>query len=309
MEPQRYYIGIDGGGTKSTLRVVFENGREPVSLRGGPLNMCSVPQADVARHLQHLFRQALGAVRAGDVCGGIGIGTAGFTDPRVLPFFRAQTERAFPAVPLAIESDAAAALYGAHQSREGVVLVAGTGSSCFGKKGCLSHLAGGGGHLIDDEGSGYAIGRDILSAVLRALDGRIAPTLLAQSVKKKYGIASRSDIISFVYTPGTGKDTIAACAPLLTDACQAGDRVALSIAERAAGHLLDLVSAVVESLQMPEGPIAFTGSILTEETCVRNFLRKKLDTRWTDMVYYRAKADAADGAVCMARWTAAGERR
>lgn len=309
MELQRYYIGIDGGGTKSTLRMVFENGSAPVSIRGGPLNICSVPQPDAAEHLQRLFRQALGTVPPGAVCGGIGIGTAGFTNPHVLPFFRAQTEKGFPGVPLVIESDAAAALYGAHQSREGIVLVAGTGSSCFGKRGERSHLAGGGGHIIDDEGSGYAIGRDILSAVLQALDGRISPTLLAQGVKETYGIASRSDLIGFVYAPETRKDTIAACAPLLTAACRAGDRAALSIAERAAGHLFDLVSAVVETLQMPEGPIAFTGSILTEEPYVRNFLRKKLDMRWADMVYYRAKADAAAGAVCMARWAAMGKQQ
>ncbi len=306
MDSQGYYIGIDGGGTRSTLLIDFENSGGPVRIQGGPLNICSVPQPEVAASLEELFRQAADAVRARGrhSCRGIGVGAAGATNPRIPPFFHEAIGRLSPGVPLTVETDTAAALYGAHLCREGIVLVSGTGSSCFGEKDGRSHLAGGGGHIIDDGGSGYAIGRDILSAVLKALDKRIPPTLLSEAVREKYGIVSRGDIIAFVYDPHTRKDTIAACAPLLTAACQAGDQVALAIARNAAEHLFEIVSAVVTALELPRGPIAFTGSILKKEPYVRKFLSKKLDTRWENMVYYEAKADAAAGAVLMARWAA-----
>lgn len=307
IDAQGYYIGIDGGGTRSTLLIDFEDGGAPICVQGGPLNICSVPQQEAGASLEKLFRQAADAVRArgGQRCKGIGAGVAGAADPRTIPFFRESIGRIFPGIPLTVETDAAAALYGAHLDREGIVLVSGTGSSCFGGKGGRFHLAGGGGHIIDDGGSGYAIGRDILSAVLKALDKRIPPTLLSEAVQKQYGIASRGDIIAFVYDPHTRKDAIAACAPLITAACQAGDQAALEIARNAAEHLFEIASAVVTALELPQGPIAYTGSVLKKEPYVRKFLKEKLDTGWGNMVYYEAKADAAAGAVLMARWAAA----
>lgn len=302
MDRSGYYIGIDGGATKSRLLLEFEDGQMPVCFSGGPLNICSVPEHEVAESLVKLFMQVADAVGGLRVCRGVGIGVAGFTNPQAEPFFREQINRFFPGVPTALGSDAAAALYGAHLGRNGIVLIAGTGSVCYGIREGRSCQVGGGGHLIDDEGSGYAIGRDILSAVLQAQDGRSVPTVLSDEVRQKWGIYDRSQLIRFVYSPSTGKEGIAALAPLLTPACQAGDAVALAIAEKAAGHLSRMVAATVAQLGAEEGPVAFCGSILTKEPFVHKFLCKKLDKNWRNMVYYNAKGDACAGAVLMARW-------
>ena len=128
IDAQGYYIGIDGGGTRSTLLIDFEDGGAPICVQGGPLNICSVPQQEAGASLEKLFRQAADAVRArgGQRCKGIGAGVAGAADPRTIPFFRESIGRIFPGIPLTVETDAAAALYGAHLDREGIVLVSGT---------------------------------------------------------------------------------------------------------------------------------------------------------------------------------------
>lgn len=302
MDRSGYYIGIDGGGTKSRLLLEFEDDRMPIYLSGGPLNICSVSLHEVIEHLTKLFQQVADCVGGLPACRGIGIGVAGFSNPNAEPFFREQVQRFFPGVPVALGTDASAALYGAHLSRNGIVLISGTGSVCYGIREGRSCQIGGGGHLIDDEGSGYAIGRDILSAVLQAQDGRGAPTLLSSALQQKCGIENRSQLIRFVYSSSTGKENIAALAPLLTPACQAGDTVALEIAGKAANYLAQLIATAVAQLEMETGPVAFSGSILTKEPFVRKFLCKKLDTNWGNMVYYNAKADACAGAVLMARW-------
>ncbi len=307
MEQTVFYLGIDGGGTKSTARLEFADGRPPVYLAGGPLNVCSLPYGEVAANLAALVDKAEDAAGGHSLCRGVGIGAAGLTNPGAEPFFRAQVMARLPGAPLALGTDALAALYGAHLGYEGIVLVSGTGSVCHGAMGPRSHQAGGCGHLIDDEGSGYAIGRDILAAVVQSLDGRLPATILSEAVEKHSGLASRGDIVGFVYEATTGKDDIAAFAPLLTAACKAGDDAALAIADKAAENLLALVSAVANTLPLPEGPLAFAGGILKKEPFVYEPLCKKLAKHWPKIVYYKAKADAATGAVLMARRIAGEE--
>jgi len=54
---RNYFLGIDGGGTKSRCLLEFEDGRTIV-LQGGPMNICSVSMDAVAENLAQLFRQA-----------------------------------------------------------------------------------------------------------------------------------------------------------------------------------------------------------------------------------------------------------
>lgn len=301
MEQMGFYLGIDGGGTKSRCMLEFDDGRRTAQL-GGPLNICSVPRTEVSRTLDSLFGWAETVSGDLSLCRGVGIGAAGFTDPQAEPFFRQKAEQWFPGTPVALDTDAAVALYGAHLGREGIVLVAGTGSVCFGRKDGQACQVGGGGHIIDDGGSGYALGRDILTAVLKAMDGRIPPTVLTEAVRERCGISRRGQLIHFVYGHGTGKEDIAALAPLLFPACRAGDEAALAIADRAAEDLADMVLAAARQLDMPRGPVAFSGSVLTKEPWFLKKICKILDRNDANMVYYVSKADAVAGAVLMARW-------
>lgn len=73
------------------------------------------------------------------------------------------------------------ALAGALEEPAGVILIAGTGSICYGvNESGAKFRAGGYGHIIDDAGSAYAIGRDILKAVVRSSDGRQGQTVLKE---------------------------------------------------------------------------------------------------------------------------------
>lgn len=306
MEQTYFYLGIDGGGTKSRCLLAFEDGRQ-VLIEGGPMNICSVSQQQVAENLADLFRQTEQIAGSLLLCKGVGIGVAGFTNNAAPPFFRDQVQKWFPGVPMMLDTDGAAGLFGAHGAPEGIVLIAGTGSVCFGIHGDRQQLTGGGGHLIDDEGSGYAIGRDICTAVMKAQDGRSGPTVLSQLLCEARGISQRSDLMTFVYHPDTGKQGIAALAPLLTQACDQEDAAAMAIADKAADSLVDMVSAVVRRLDMPRGPLSFCGSILKKQPHILEKICKKLDETWPDMIYYPQKNDAAYGAVLMAQWAAQKE--
>lgn len=80
--------------------------------------------------------------------------------------------------------------------------MAGTGAICCGRDGAGNRTrVGGYGYLIDDGGSGYALGRDILTAVVRAADGRGPATALTQAVFAALGVRSVGEIITWLYAP------------------------------------------------------------------------------------------------------------
>ena len=88
----------------------------------------------------------------------------------------------------------------------GTVLIAGTGSICYARTADGRRARSGGwGHLIDDEGSAYALGRDILRAVVRAADGRAPATALTELIAQRLGAPGVQPVIRFTYAPTTTK--------------------------------------------------------------------------------------------------------
>jgi N-acetylglucosamine kinase-like BadF-type ATPase len=202
---------------------------------------------------------------------------------------------------LQLTGDHVTALCGGVDGLQGMILIAGTGSICYGRnEDGRSHRAGGFGHLIDDEGSGYSIGRDVLAAVVRAEDGRSAPTALTRLAFERLQAESVRDIVGFVYDPARNKKDIAALAPLLSEACEAGDGAALAIAGSSARSLLQLVVPVAEKLSLQAGPLALAGSVLLRNEYVRGALERLLAQRFPGMNCFPARHDAAHGALRLA---------
>jgi N-acetylglucosamine kinase-like BadF-type ATPase len=129
----------------------------------------------------------------------------------------------------------------------GIVIIAGTGSVAFGIDDRSRRArAGGWGPLLDDEGSGYAIGRATLRAAMRAYDGRGPATTLAEAVQRRFLVDSLGMLKHAVR--GMTIDQIAAVAPLALEAARAGDREATAILNRAAEGLADMIAAVARML-------------------------------------------------------------
>lgn len=184
---------------------------------------------------------------------------------------------------------------------EGAVLIAGTGSVCLGRDEMgRTARAGGYGHLIDDGGSGYAIGRDILSAVVRAQDGRGAPTRLAPLVFDHLGIDSVSQLITWLYAPGTGKKEVASLAPLLLRALEADDDAAAQIAHTAAAELAALVLAVFGRLSRTEGELVLSGSILSHYPAIAQEVLSLCAARLPGVRPVPMRSTAAQGAARLA---------
>ena len=295
-----FYCGWDGGGTKTEVCLGDESGRKLESAVFGPLN----PNGAPLREVEETVRQGVAymAERAGGLerIGGLVIGAAGISNAQVTGILRAALEKAGWTGPTHLAGDQDIALAGAID-RPGALLIAGTGSVCTGRDANGNGFrVGGYGYLIDDAGSGYAIGRSILTAVVRAEDGRGSPTALTEMVYHEKGFRSVGEIITWLYAPGTEKRDVAALAALLPRAVEAGDAAAAEIARQAADDLAEMAETGWRKSGLTEGELAVAGSILLRMPFIREAMEDRLRRSCPGMRVVAPKRTPAEGAVRMA---------
>lgn len=294
-----YYCGWDGGGSKTEVLCADASGREIARRRFGPLNVNGAAEAQVAQTIADAvrFMQTVGGLSN---CLGLAIGAAGVSNARMSEFIAEQVRSAGYAGKLTIVGDHEIALEGAVHG-PGAVLIAGTGSICIGRDGDGNRArAGGFGYLIDDVGSGYAIGREILTAVVRAHDGRGGETSLTGAVLDRLNVRDVSGMLTWLYGPQTGKKEIAALAPLLILALSDGDEAAEEIARSAAEELAGLALAVWRKLGLQRGELALTGSVLEHYECIRDEVARICCEQFSEMNVIKPRGTACEGAVRLA---------
>ncbi|OMF94913.1 BadF/BadG/BcrA/BcrD ATPase family protein [Paenibacillus sp. FSL R7-0337] len=298
-----FIVGMDGGGTKTAVIVTHDDQEEPVlSFTAGPINYNGGDAGAIAAAFGEIFNQIRSCCTSLAEVNHVCIGAAGVSNPAVARFLEQQVRDNGYSGPLTITGDQETALYGAQNAMQGIILIAGTGSICFGvnEKG-ERHRTGGFGHLIDDEGSGYYIGRELLSVLVQAEDGRTADTMIPALVYKQLGLGTVQEIIGFVYHKNTTKKDIAALAPVMTAACGLGDAQALKLAEQCAAGLFELVVPVIERLKLYESKVAIAGSVLQKSRFVREALERKLARSYPQTQLIMPVHNAAYGAVLLGK--------
>ncbi|MDR7486538.1 MAG: BadF/BadG/BcrA/BcrD ATPase family protein [Armatimonadota bacterium] len=251
--PEATIAGVDGGASKTRAAVLSAGGKVLATSTVRSASAYHREAEEAAGIVVASVREAMAAAGIGGPLEALGAGLAGADDPAI----RARLERTLAGAGLAasvlVDHDAAAALAGGTALEPGIVVIAGTGSIAFGvdAQGRRAR-AGGWGPLLDDEGSGYAIGRAVLRAAMRAFDGRGETTALAESVRQHFGLGSLAGLKMAVR--GIGIDEVAAIAPLAVDAARGGDAVATRILQRAGRHLAAMVAAVAAHLGWREVP-------------------------------------------------------
>lgn len=290
----RLAAGIDGGGTGTTLECRDRSGAVLCRERFGPFNLNSIGEARFTALLEEIFH-ALG--EKGE-CTALCVGAAGISNPRVAELTARAAER-FGIARWRLAGDHEIALWGALSGRPGIALIAGTGSVCCGRNAAGDFVRSGGwGHLIDDGGSGYALGRDALAAVVRRWDGRGGDTLLEQLVVERLGVHTPRELVAYVY--GGDKSRVAAAAPLVGEAAERGDPTAREIYRRGGGELSALVRAVADRLGLAEGDVALLGGCLTHDRFLKQALEAELARSAPGLRCVPPQQDAAAGAAMLA---------
>lgn len=271
-----FYIGIDGGGTGTKISLADETYCLKEQFRAGAFNLNGQSREQARETIRSIFRTLKEKGYRVEECAGAGIGMAGISNPEAGRFLHNAFRKEGFVGRMELFGDHQTALAAVWPECHGIVLIAGTGSICYGTDGMgLEARSGGWGHIIGDEGSAYAIGRDILRAVVRAFDGRDEQTVLSEVVHHKLGVGNIEEIVQYVYAPERSKKEIAAFATLLEPAAKAGDKRAQEIERRCADSLAQLFAAV--RTKMPEERnVALAGSVLEKNERIRELTVERM---------------------------------
>ena len=296
----KYFAGIDGGGTSTLAEIRFAESEQVIRLRSGALNFNGNSSREVKENLKSLLEEILQKAGPIEDCEYLCLGAAGISSKaaregieKTLQDFQFQGKSR-------ILSDCETALYGALDGKAGAILIAGTGSICYGEKKNGEILrCGGCGYLLDDGGSGYWIGREILRSAIQYYDGRNVDSTFIPYLRD-VGITDRETLVSYVYKQENPKGAIANFSRLLPEAYSSGSILAASITESAANELCELAIPVTEKLDRDERNLALFGGVFAHHPGIRQHVTETLTGMYPEFYIFSPTVDAAHGACLFA---------
>jgi glucosamine kinase len=238
----RFVMGIDGGATK-TLAVVLDLESHALHIsHRGPSNEDAIGPELAVRALLEAADEALERSGAAeDELGAAVLAVAGTDTDAIAEHVRAARTDAWIVV-----NDVVGAWATATGAGPGVGVIAGTGSNVLGVgPDGRAWRAGGWGHLLGDEGSGYWLGIESIKAALRDREASGPETALSQAAPAFFGAPSVEALASRVYSKPLTKGEIAAFAIETAKLAERGDAVARELYERGARELGAQVAAVI----------------------------------------------------------------
>ena len=279
------YLGIDGGGTKTTCAIGDDNSILATAQSGGS-NPIRLGDAAARTSLHDAIRQV--CARAGvdpaaitSVC--MGASGGGHSDKS-----RRLEQIIGELLPgkVCVVGDMEIALRAAFGAGPGVITIAGTGSIAFGRDAEGHTLRiGGWGFAISDDGSGQWIGRTAVSRALRARDDGEAPVLLAR-ILSAWKLDAFDDLIPVANA--SPPPDFSALFPTVLAVADAGDLLARAVLSDAGEELARLATTVIRRLfpgAKPTVPLAMTGGVFRQSALVRQ------------VFYNRVRADFPHAAV------------
>lgn len=283
---QTLFIGVDGGGTQCRARLCDQDGRPLGEGLGGPANA----RLDPALVMGSILTACRGAARAAGLDeaalaeADVGLGLAGAGQRSARERLLAQGH---PFRSVAIETDAYAAWLGAHQGRDGAILIIGTGSCGLAVVGGVQTYVGGWGAEISDEGSGAAIGRELIRQALWAYDGRRPMSPLAAAVLARFEDSAEA-IVDWAGRARPGD--FAAHVPLVFEHAPRRDPLAAELLGEAARAIAHIAGRLLDTGAPTIGALGGLAEPL------RPWLPPPVQARLVPPA-----ADAMNGAILMAR--------
>ncbi|MBQ8014802.1 MAG: hypothetical protein IJ264_01290 [Clostridia bacterium] len=227
MNNHQYFLGVDGGGSKTTAVVFNEKGEFICHACGESINYYSVGIENARLAMKTIIDE----IKTENFdCAVIGMSALNGRATSE------ETEKFCSGIinsdKIIMDSDLFVALEAMNEGSECAAVISGTGSMvvCRDKGGNISH-AGGWGYILGDEGSGYAIGLAGIKAAIRAAENCAHQTALLGECLRYFAIGNIYDLIELYYEKGVSRKKTAAFAQVVYDCAQKGDAVSCKIIE------------------------------------------------------------------------------
>jgi glucosamine kinase len=318
-----FYLGIDGGGTKTRCVLGDETTVLATAMSGGS-NIIRLGETQAREAVHAAIRQVCASAKISpDQISAICIGAAGAARPEIAAKVRSVVAELISKksqTKIDVVGDTEIALEAAFGAGPGVIAIAGTGSIVYGRdnKG-RTVRAGGWGFAVSDEGSGHWIGRNAISAILSAHDsahdsaqdsahdqGR--ETALTAMIFAAWKVSSIDELVQ--QANSTPPPDFPRLFPIVLRADEEGDPIARGLLADAGVKLSNLAAIVIrrltartsqDSLAVGMLPVAMTGSVFRQSAVVRQVFHDKLRTSFPGVDVRQELADPVEGALARAR--------
>jgi glucosamine kinase len=286
------FIGVDGGGTKSKLRVEDATGNLLGQAVAGPANIrLSIEGAwsSIYTALNEVFTDIGISLEDTQYHFHAGLGLAGCEIQEACHTF---LQQAHPFKTLQLMSDAHVGCVGAHHAKDGGIIIVGTGAIGYQIYKNKSSRVGGWGFPHDDEGSGAWLGMMAVRSTFEWLDHRAEKSPLVEDVFAYFN-NNHENMIAF--SNRAISSDFARLAPLVINHGQQEEIAAVRLMKKAA-HAVDKIHHALTKIRGDHDeafPICLFGGIAP-------FIEPWLSEALRSCLVHR-QADAAVGAILLIR--------
>lgn len=279
MEKKKLIIGVDGGGSKSIGVAADGEGHALAVYRGGGINYYQIGMERARSSLKEIVDALLSA--CGGACDLLSVGMPALDVTADEDTLRDFAGDVFDPQRLILESDACMTLEGMTGGERGMIVICGTGSMALLSDGKGYRAAGGWGYLLGDPGSGYSIAMAGLRAAIRHWEGTGPETGLGERARVHFGINLPRDLITLIYDPSCGPDTVARFAGQVFALAESGDGEAERILREETRGIAWQAASLLQNAPEVE-KVGLYGGIFQHQPLARRLFAEALRERLPD---------------------------
>lgn len=295
----KYYLGIDGGGTKTVAAVSDENGNIITKKTGRSINFYSVGMEGARRNLADVIAmlyEEIGECRFA----GAYIGCSALDAEADAALTERLCGGIVDAEKLKLHSDVYIALGTVGEAEHPCVAICGTGSIAVAlDKNGNTVVSGGWGHIIGDEGSAYAVALRAIRLCCIACDKGEETPLLKKSCEY-FGVDDFRLAIDKIYSPATTKDVIAGFARHIGELAMKGEREALAIMTSEAEAFAQTVLILLEKTGCCDA-LGLSGGVFRNNRAFAAAFCEKIKAEYPDIKIRLAEIPPEECAASLAR--------
>ena len=298
-----YYLGVDGGGTKTKVCIIDQDDRVLFMGQSGPSSIDTVKKDDTIAAIDHAYQPWMNQhpnIMLDAIFIGVG-GIVSLEDCRQVESWALSLQGVGKNTLIQARNYMENALSSGLLFDEGIALICGTGSVAFGKnKQGQTHKAGGWSFKEGDLGSAYDLGMRALRHVIQAFDGRDQKTAFSVAVADAIQMKDEVDFFHIIQDKYLDRTWIASLAPIVTSYAIQGDLVATTIVDHATYELAKAVRAVQKRLNLIHPNLVIVGSLGHAEG-YQDKLHEHLKNLIPGIHILSPKLDPAEAAARMAK--------
>jgi glucosamine kinase len=280
---QDIFIGVDGGGSKSTISIEDHDGKLIGETISGPANIrLSVENAwrSIYSGVEKILQPQGVSLADKNYRFHLGLGLAGCEATEAVHAF---LNCPHPFTTVELNTDAHIACIGAHQNADGAIIIVGTGVVGYQMQAGQSTRVSGWGFPHDDEGSGAWLGLEATRLTFQWLDQRSEKSPLVEAI---FSYFNRDQQQFITWATRANSTEFARLAPIVIQHSQQEEITAVQLMKKAA-HAIDKINQALKKIAVL--PCCLLGGVAP-------FVKPWLNTNFVE-----EKNNAVTGAILMVR--------